>query len=91
VWAIAGAFGRERVAAAGALGGEPGAALGAVLVVGRGFGLAGLALLDELSEGVEAVAKALFEGLFGCFIGHYWSPTPRYSTFMGRLFINISR
>jgi hypothetical protein len=83
--AVLGAFGREWVAAAGTLGGEPGAALGAVLVVGGGLGLAGGAFLDELTEGVEAMAEALFEqaglhlvaaAFFGRAIGFHGSISP---------------
>ena len=57
------------MAAAGALGGESGAALGAVLPVGGGLGLAGAALLDEAVQGVEVGAEALLEGLVGWLLG----------------------
>ena len=60
------------MAAAGALGGEAGAALGAVLPVGGGLGLAGLALLDEAVQGVEVLAEALLEGLFRRLLGLAW-------------------
>ena len=60
------------MAAAGALGGEAGAALGAVLPVGGGLGLAGLALLDEAVQGVEVGAEALLEGLLGGLPGLAW-------------------
>ena len=60
------------MAAAGALGGEAGAALGAVLPVSGGLGLAGLALLDEAVQGVEVLAEALLEGLLGWLLGLAW-------------------
>jgi len=72
VGAVAGAGGREGMAAAGALGGESGAALGAVLPVGGGLGLAGAALLDEAVERFEVLAEALLEGLLGGLLGLAW-------------------
>jgi len=60
------------MAAAGALGREAGATLGAVLPVGGGLGLAGLALLDEAVQGVEVLAEALLEGLVGGLLGLAW-------------------
>ena len=70
--AVAGAGRGQRLAAAGALGGEAGAALGAELPVGGGLGLAVLALLEELVEGVEALEEALLEGLVGGLLGLAW-------------------
>ena len=72
VGAVAGAGGREGMAAAGALGREAGAALGAVLPVGGGLGLAGPALLDEAVQGVEVGAEALLEGLLRRLLGLAW-------------------
>jgi hypothetical protein len=72
VGAVAGAGRGQRLAAAGALGGEAGAALGAELPVGGGLGLAVSALLEELVEGVEALEEALLEGLVGGLLGPAW-------------------
>ena len=57
------------MAAAGALGGESGAALGAVLPVGGGLGQAGLALLDEAVQRLQVLAEALLERLLGRLLG----------------------
>jgi hypothetical protein len=65
----AGSRGRSGDSSGRRRGGEAGAALGAVLPVGGGLGLAGLALLDEAVQGVEVGAEALLEGLLGWLLG----------------------
>jgi len=60
------------MATAGALGGEAGAAVGAVLPVSGGLRLAGPTLLDEAVQGVEVLAEALLEGLVGGLLGLAW-------------------